>query len=42
MWASHRGNRKLGSGDPEKDRPLTTGTGTTAGADGERAAQATV
>lgn len=43
MWASHRRSRTVGAGDIEKDRPLTTTTGTTAGgADGERAAQAAV
>jgi hypothetical protein len=29
MWASHRRNRQHGTGDPEKDRPLTATTGTT-------------
>ncbi|KAL2133211.1 hypothetical protein VTI74DRAFT_2720 [Chaetomium olivicolor] len=43
MWASHWRNRTTGAGDTEKDRPLTTTTGTTTGAtNGERAAQATV
>ncbi|KAK4245131.1 hypothetical protein C7999DRAFT_34529 [Corynascus novoguineensis] len=41
MWASHRRNRLAGTGDPEKDRPLTTTTGApAAGTNGERAAQA--
>jgi hypothetical protein len=31
MWARHRRER-VGTTDPEKDRPLTTTTGTTAGA----------
>ncbi|KAK4135151.1 hypothetical protein BT67DRAFT_420845 [Trichocladium antarcticum] len=45
MWASHRGHRMLGGGDPEKDRPLATGTttATTAvGTDGERVAPVAV
>jgi hypothetical protein len=42
MWASHRGHRLLGGGDPEKGRPLATGTSTTGGTNGERVAQATV
>ncbi|KAJ4288796.1 hypothetical protein N0V88_007332 [Collariella sp. IMI 366227] len=46
MWASsRRTTRTVASGDPEKDRPLTTTTGATTGAtgtNGERVAQATV
>ncbi|KAK4150432.1 hypothetical protein C8A00DRAFT_46175 [Chaetomidium leptoderma] len=43
MWATHRREQRLGSGDAEKDRPLTTTTGTTTGApNGERVMQATV
>lgn len=41
MWATHRRRSVVGSHEGEKDRPLAT-TGTTAGANGERAAQATV
>ncbi|KAK4038559.1 hypothetical protein C8A01DRAFT_17353 [Parachaetomium inaequale] len=43
MWATHRRDRQAGTGDPEKDRPLTTTTGTTTGgADGERVAEVPV
>jgi hypothetical protein len=43
MWANHRGNRGYIGGDAEKDRPLPTTTGTTAGGtEGDRVAQAAV
>jgi hypothetical protein len=40
MWASHKRDRA--GGDPEKDRPLTTTTGTTTGPTEGAAAQAAV
>ncbi|KAK4236801.1 hypothetical protein C8A03DRAFT_45257 [Achaetomium macrosporum] len=45
MWASHRRNQAVdGGGDAEKNRPLTSTTGTAAAAptEGDRAAQTTV